>query len=238
MKKISWIIFVFLFLFIGAESWILLDCAKTPYPDIASQLKNVQIDASRGTLLKFCNISIKGRNYSELLCRIKNGKARIISLKPEGDTLWIPNSLGPYPVKVIGGDWTELPEAVEYAKKYQKTPALGVLSWMKKDRKKYKAILMEEGICTVYAESFYGVKTEHLELPKSMLLLGALSFAESDIDEVVTKNHDICSEWGAFLGTKYQNKFHWTSPENRSDSMFADSEDGETYKTENIKTFS
>ncbi len=218
-----------LFIIICVEAWVLIYGLTPKYQDIQSKLEEVEINNSQETLLSFENISVHGRDYSKLICSIKNGKARIISLKSNEDTLWIPSSLGRYPVSVIGGDWTELPDAVEYAKKNQKTPKLGVLAWMENEQTKYEKVVIEEGIHTVFAESFYGIKTECLELPKSMLLLGALSFAESDIDKVISRNPDMYSEWGAFLNTEYQNKFPWTSPENLGDSIFADSNDRITY---------
>ena len=229
MKKINVYILILLCLFIGAEILWIANDGKEEYPDIVSQLETVEINDSEGTRLRFENIAIQGRNYSQLICQIKNNKARIISLKTKEDTLVIPNSLGKYPVKVIGGDWTEIPEVVEYARTKQMTPPLGVAAWMA-DGKKYKKIVIEEGICTVYAESFYGIRGDVLEFPQSLLLLGALSFAESEVDEVIVKNQDVYSDWGVFLNTKHQNKFRQTKPENRSDSTFSEPEDGETYK--------
>lgn len=232
-KRINIITTVLLCLLIGAELWVFFSDREESYPDIASQLSDRNMNNSEGKLLNFENISVHGRNYSRLICRIQNGKARIISLKTEEDTLYIPSSLGQYPVKVIGGDWTELPEAVAYAKKNQETPSLGVVSWMNEGQRKYKKILIEEGVLTVYAESFYGVKAAALELPESMLLLGALSFANSEIDEVTAKNPNMYSDWGAFLNTEYQNKFRQTKPENRSDSTFSEPEDGISYLIKN-----
>lgn len=231
VKRINLWIMILLCLLIVVEIWMILNHLREKYPDISSQLEEMEIDNSGGIRLRFENISIKGRNYSQLLCQIQNGRARIISLKTKEDTLYIPGSLGQYPVRVIGGDWTELPEAVAYAKENQGTPDLGVAAWMEEGKEKYKKIVIEEGIRTVYAESFYGIKTDALELPESMLLLGALSFAESEIGEVTVKNPDVYSDWGSFLNTKYQNKFRQTKPENRSDSIFSESEDGETYNS-------
>lgn len=230
VKRLNLWIMISLCLLIGVEIWMVLNNLREKYPDISSQLEELEIDNSKGTRLSFENISIQGRNYSRLLCQIQKDRARIISLKTKEDTLYIPSSLGQYPVKVIGGDWTELPEAVAYAKENQATPPLGVAAWMEEGQAKYKKIVIEEGIHTVYAESFYGIKADALELPESMLLLGALSFAESEIDEVIAKNPDVYSDWGSFLNTKYQKKFRQTKPENRSDSTFSDPEDGETYK--------
>lgn len=231
IKKINVWIMILLCLFIGVELWMLLNNLGQKYPDISSQLEELEIDNSKGTWLSFENISIQGRNYSQLICQIQKDRARIISLKTKEDVLYIPSSLGQYPVSVIGGDWTELPEAVAYAKENQATPSLGVVSWMEEGQKKYKKIVIEEGIHTVYAESFYGIRADVLELPESMLLLGALSFAESEIDEVIAKNPDVYSDWGSFLNTKYQKRFRQTKPENRSDSTFSEPEDGQTYKS-------
>ena len=228
LKK-KYCILIVLCLVIGMEVIWLGKYDKKVYPDIASQLDSVEMNNVDGTYLKFENISIQGKNYTRLICQIKDNKARIISLKTKEDTLVIPNSLGKYPVSVLGGDWTEIPEAVEYARTKQRTPPLGVTAWME-DGKKYEKIVIEEGIHTVYAESFYGIRGGLLELPKSMLLLGALSFAESEVDEVIVKNPDVYTEWGAFLHTKQEKKFHFTKPENRSDSTFSDSEDGRSYK--------
>ena len=55
------------------------------------------------------------------------------------------------------------------AENQQKTADLGVASWMVDETVKYKSIKLEEGIQRVEKESFYGVKTEKLELPSTII---------------------------------------------------------------------
>ena len=110
MKKGKIIILIVLSMILVAEGVLYFTSSKS-YADISEKLKATAVDEENGTLLNCQNISIDGRNYTQLICQIKKGEVRIISLKTKDRELVIPNRIGSYPVKVVGGSWTEIPEA-------------------------------------------------------------------------------------------------------------------------------
>ena len=188
-------------IFIIAEVIMLGMVVTKDYENIEDKIKEVTIDQKNGTMLDFRNISVEDRNYTKLVCKIQNEEACIISLKTNDDELVIPRKIGKYSVKSIGGKWYEISEMRGYAQKNQKTKDMGMAAWMEDDKKTYKAIIIEEGIEKINNEAFYGIKTESLELPKSLWLIGATSFANAEIDELVHYNNRTYCLWGAFLNT-------------------------------------
>ena len=212
MKKGKIIILIVLSMILVAEG-VLYFTSSNSYADISEKLNDISVDEENGTLLNCQNISIDGRNYTQLICQIKKGEAQIISLKTKDQELVIPNRIGSYPVKVVGGSWTEIPEAQRMAEDQQKTVDLGVASWMEDETVKYKSIKLEEGIQRVEKESFYGVKTEKLELPSTFILAGALSFAQADIDDLICHSKKVYRQWGAFWNTSYVNQFQEVTEE-------------------------
>lgn len=229
MKKGKIIILIVLSMILVAEGVLYFTGSKS-YADISEKLKATAVDEENGTLLNCQNISIDGRNYTQLICQIKKGEARIISLKTKDSELVIPNRIGSYPVKVVGGNWTEIPEARWMAENQQKTVDLGVASWMEDETVKYKSIKLEEGIQRVEKESFYGVKTEKLELPSTFILAGALSFAQADIGELVCHSKKVYRQWGAFWNTPYVNQFPEVTEEYIRDRIFGTEESTQAYE--------
>lgn len=206
MKTKSWIILV-LGVLLGVEVWFLCLGFRRQYPDIADSLEKLERTETEGQILHFRNLSINGRDYIEISFVIEQGAARIISLKTQDDILHIPAQLGKYPVEKIGGHLEEIPAAEKYAGINKKTPLLGVYAWMGEENKGYEEIVIEEGIKSIYAESFYGVKADAVKFPQSLLIIGALAFGEADIQDVTVGNPDICIERDVFAGTKLQKRF-------------------------------
>lgn len=229
MKKRKIIILIVLSMILVAEGVLYFTSSKS-YADISEKLKATVVDEENGTLLNCQNISIDGRNYTQLICQIKKGEVRIISLKTKDRELVIPNRIGSYPVKVVGGSWTEIPEARWMAENQQKTVDLGVASWMEDETVKYKSIKLEEGIQRVEKESFYGVKTEKLELPSTFILAGALSFAQADIGELVCHSKKVYRQWGAFWNTPYVNQFPEVTEEDIRDRILGTEESTQVYE--------
>ena len=101
MKKRKIIILIVLSMILVAEGVLYFTSSKS-YADISEKLKATVVDEENGTLLNCQNISIDGRNYTQLICQIKKGEVRIISLKTKDRELVIANRIGSYPVKVVG----------------------------------------------------------------------------------------------------------------------------------------
>lgn len=215
MKRKTLIFIIVLGVLLGIEVWLICFGCREHYPDIADSLEKAEQIGVEGQILHLKNLSINGRNYSEISFTVEQGAARIISLKTEDNVLFIPAKLGKYPVDKIGGQLEEIPEAEKYARINQKTPLLGVYAWMSEEDKGYEEIVIEEGIKSIYTESFYGVKANVVKLPKSLLIIGALAFGEADIQEVRVGNQDICIERDAFEGTNLRKKFPESSLEKR-----------------------
>lgn len=209
------IIIIALGVLFGIEVWLLGSGFREHYPDIADSLEKIEQTGVEGQILHLKNLSINGRDYTEISFTVEQGAARIISLKTEDNVLYIPAQIGKYMVDKIGGHLEEIPSAEEYARTNQKTPLLGVYAWMSTKDKGYKEIVLEEGIKSIYAESFYGVKADAVKFPKSLLIIGALAFGEADIQEVTVGNPDICIERDAFEGTKLRKQFPESSSEKR-----------------------
>lgn len=215
MKRKPLILIIILGVFLGIEVWVLCLGFAEHYPDIAASIEKLSKTDVEGNILHFENLSIEGKNYTEISFIVKKGTARIISLKTEDDVLYIPAQIGKYPVEKIGGQLEEIPAAEKYARMNQKTPSLGIYAWMREKDMGYKKIVIEEGIKSIYAESFYGVKADVVKFPESLLIIGALAFGESDIEEVMVGNPDMCIERDAFEGSKLKKQFIESSLEKR-----------------------
>ena len=92
MKKREIIILIVLSMILVAEGVLYFTSSKS-YADISEKLKATVVDEENGTLLNCQNISIDGRNYTQLICQIKKGEVRIISLKTKDRELVIPNRI-------------------------------------------------------------------------------------------------------------------------------------------------
>lgn len=215
MKRKTLIFIIVLGMLLGIEVWLIYFGYREHYPDIADSLEKAEQIGLEGQIIHLDNLSINGRNYTEISFSVEQGAARIISLKTEDNILYIPAQLGKYPVDKIGGQLGEIPAAEKYARINQKTPMLGQYAWMSGKDKRYEEIVIEEGIKSIYAESFYGVKADVVKLPKSLLIIGALAFGEADIQEVRVGNPDICIERDAFEGTNLRKQFPESSLEKR-----------------------
>lgn len=215
MKRKTLIFIIVLGVLLGIEVWLICFGCREHYPDIADSLEKAEQIGVEGQILHLKNLSINGRDYTEISFTVEQGAARIISLKTEDNVLFIPAKLGKYPVDKIGGQLGEIPVAEKYARMNQKTPLLGVYAWMSEKDKGYKEIVIEEGIKSIYAESFYGVKADAVKFPKSLLIIGALAFGEADIQKVTVGNSDICIERDAFEGTKLRKQFPESSIQKR-----------------------
>ena len=186
------------------------------YADIAEAMKLVpdQDEVWREKTIRLQKFSIDGRNYESAVISLKDSEARILSMKTEEEDLVIPAKIGDYPVREVGCDWSELKEAREYVCENEKTPELGKLAWMMDPEKPYRKIVMEEGIVTVYNESFCGVSADELDLPASIRLLGSISFMDSQIGEIKWAGDPPVTYWGAFLNTEHKGLFKALSPKN------------------------
>lgn len=234
--KKNLIIIIILLLIIGAEITATVMIRTTPYPEvfglvadktdkkpdtthkvqaIEEGILNEEVPIKDAGYYHLTKFSVDGRNYESAVVCLEKEEARIISLKTKEDTLVIPSQIGGYPVTCVGGSWAELEEAVQSVRSTLQTPELGKIAWMTDPDKPYKKIEIQEGICAVFHESFYGVKTDELILPASMKLLGALSFANSEIEEIRWKETAPVAYWGAFLNTKNRGVFSLVSGDNR-----------------------
>lgn len=180
---------------------------KSDISHIADGILDVRLPAKEGNYYHLTRFSMEGRNYESAVLYLNDNEMRIISLKTKEDTLVIPSEIGGYAVTCIGGSWAELEEAVQAVRTTWETPDLGKIAWMEDPDKPYKRIEIQEGIRMVFHESFYGVKADELIFPASMELLGALSFADSEIESVRWKGKAPVTYWGAFLNTKNNGLF-------------------------------
>ena len=217
MKKIMIGAFLVLLCLAGVEIALLHNTGEAVLPELSEKMKEVKFD-NPSVAHHYTNISVNGKNYTELSFVIEEGYARIISLKTEDSVLHIPSRIGQYDVLKIGGQYFEIPEAEDYARENKKTPMIGRCAWMGNEAAKYEKIVIEKGIRIIYAESFRGVKADVVEFPESLELIGAMAFAESEISEVIVKNPKMCQEWGVFNGTKHEKEFPESSLKGREES--------------------
>ena len=75
------------------------------------------------------------------------------------------------------------------------------LAWQQKSSKRYKRIVIPEGVGRITNGSFQGVKADVIELPSSMYDTGGFAFAHSKINKVIVKNPEMRISYGAFASS-------------------------------------
>ena len=127
------------------------------------------------------NVEIEGRKYSYIKYAVTGGKIRIISLWSEDEDLIIPSAIDSKKVCFLGGTDSEMPKKLS-------ENGSDKLAWQKDETKKYKKIVIPEGVERIYDWGFRGVKAEVIELPTTMYDTGKYSFIRSEINLVIVKN--------------------------------------------------
>ena len=135
------------------------------------------------------NVTIQGREYSYIKYAHDAGQIRIICLWSDEDELVFPSEIDSEKVYLIGGYLTEN----EVPKKLR--------AWQQKKSKRYKRIVIPEGVGRIIDGSFDGVKTDVIELPASMYDTGNYAFVRSKINKVIVKNPEMRIGQGTFLSS-------------------------------------
>ena len=127
------------------------------------------------------DVEIEGRKYSYIKYAVIGSKIRIISLWSEDEELIIPSAIDSKKVSFLGGTESEMPKRLS-------EDGSDKLAWQKDETKKYKKIVIPEGVERIYDFGFRGVKAESIELPVTMYDTGKRSFIRSEVDTVIVKN--------------------------------------------------
>ena len=139
------------------------------------------------------NVTIQGREYSYIKYAYDAGQIRIICLWSDEDELVFPSEIDSKKVYLIGGYLTEneVPEKVS--------------AWQQEKSKRYKRIVIPEGVGRIVDFSFQGVKADIIEFPVSMYDTGNYGFAYSKVNKVIVKNPEMRISQGAFVSSTISN---------------------------------
>ena len=129
------------------------------------------------------NVQIEGRTYPYIKYAVEGNQIRIICLWSEEDELVIPSKVDSKKVYLLGGTTGEIPKEL-------RADELGTsnLAWRESEDKRYKKIVIPEGVKRIYDMAFQGVEADIVDLPSSMYDTGKRSFINSKINTVIVKN--------------------------------------------------
>lgn len=104
------------------------------------------------------DIRIDDHEYTKIsIWRTGVNEVRILELKTQEDTLYIPDHIGNFQVTAAGAYSYEIPEYQDYIKKNRTSPMLGQLCWQQAPSTPQK-IIIADGISEILPEAFEGVE--------------------------------------------------------------------------------
>lgn len=144
------------------------------------------------------NVIIQGRKYSYIKYAYEAGQIRIICLWSDEDELVFPSEIDSEKVYLVGSykSKNEIPKNLQSQKENDMT-----LAWQQTRSKRYKRIVIPEGVGRITNGSFQGVNADVIELPSSMYDTGGFAFAHSKINKVIVKNPEMRISYGSFASS-------------------------------------
>ena len=181
------------FIILLAISFLLMGCS----PKSESAPETTKADLQMGQTVEESNVEIEGNVYTYIkYCLESGGQIRVISAKTEGDVLIIPSRIKGYPVRVVGGDYTDY--TGEPYDVYRKE----ILPWQQSKEHKLKQIIVQEGVMTIHSNGFEGVLAKEIVLPESLDVIEYSAFAECNVERIKIKSKNVMLCESAFEKAK------------------------------------